>query len=79
MPKCYVGSRRSLIILDIPEFKPEFITDESGKKKAVIISISEFEELMEDLEDLAAVAARRDEPVISHEDLLQELKQDGLV
>ena len=66
-------------MLDIPELKPEFITDESGNKKAVIISISEFEELMEDLEDLAAVAERRDEPVISHEDLLQELKQDGLV
>ncbi len=66
-------------MIDIQSLKPEFITDESGEKKAVIISISEFEELMEDLEDLAAVAERRDEPVISHEDLVKELKQDGLI
>ena len=63
----------------IKGLKPEFITDESGKKKAVIISIAEFEELIEDLEDLAAVAERRDEPTISHENLIKELKQDGLI
>jgi len=63
----------------IQKIKPEFITDESGKKKAVIISIEEFEELMEDLEDLAAIAERRDEPVISHDELVKELKRDGLL
>ncbi len=34
---------------------------------------------MEDLEDLAAVAERRDELLISHKDLVKELKQDGLI
>ncbi len=34
---------------------------------------------MEDIEDLAAVAERREEPVISHEQLLTELKRDGLL
>jgi hypothetical protein len=32
---------------------------------------------MEDIEDLVAVAERREEPVVGHEQLLTELKQDG--
>jgi hypothetical protein len=34
---------------------------------------------MEDLEDLAVIAERRNEPTISNEDLLAELKNDGLL
>jgi hypothetical protein len=45
----------------------------------VVLSISDFRELMEDLEDLAVIAERRDELTISHEDLLAELKNDGLL
>ena len=41
--------------------------------------IAEFEELLEDIEDLAAVAERREEPTLSHSDLLAELKRDGLL
>ena len=39
----------------------------------------DFNALMEDLEDLAAVAERRDEPTVSHQQLVDELKQDGLL
>lgn len=56
-----------------------YITNEAGEKTAVILSIAQFEELLEDIEDLAIVAQRRDEPTISHEDLLVELKQDELI
>ena len=38
---------------------PQYITDEKGKKKSIILSISKFQELIEDIEDLAAVAERR--------------------
>ena len=48
-------------------------------KKSVILSISKFQELIEDIEDLAAVAERRDEPTISHKKFLAELKNDGLI
>lgn len=41
--------------------------------------IEQFESLLEDIEDLATVAERKDEPTISHADLLAELKQDGIV
>ncbi|MDJ0575962.1 MAG: hypothetical protein QNJ65_12440 [Xenococcaceae cyanobacterium MO_234.B1] len=56
-----------------------YITNESGEKTAVILPIAQFEELLEDIEDLAIVAERRDEPTTSHADLIAELKQDDLI
>lgn len=55
-----------------------YITDESGAKTAVIVPIDTFENLLEDLEDLATIAERRDEPTMSHRDLMAELKRAGL-
>lgn len=63
----------------LSEMTPEYITDSKGKKKSVVLPINEFEELIEDIEDLAIVAERREEPTISHEDLLERLKKDGLL
>ena len=57
----------------------QYVTDESGRKTAVLRSIFDYERLMEDLDDLAAIADRRDEPTISHDLFLQELKRDGLL
>jgi PHD/YefM family antitoxin component YafN of YafNO toxin-antitoxin module len=34
-----------------PNFTPEYITDNIGKKKAVILSIEQYEELMDDSAD----------------------------
>jgi PHD/YefM family antitoxin component YafN of YafNO toxin-antitoxin module len=49
------------------------------RRPAVILPLGEFEELMEDLEDLAAIAERRHEPTTSHEDFVAELKRDGVL
>jgi hypothetical protein len=38
-----------------------------------------FKRCLEDIEDLAAAAERRDEPTISHDELLAGLKRDGLL
>ena len=57
----------------------QFVTDETGKRTAVLLPISDYEELLEDLEDLAAIAERRKEPTIPHEQFLEELKRDGLL
>ncbi len=57
----------------------QFVTDSTGQRTAVIVPIAAFQAFLEDLEDLAAIAARRDEPTISHEDLLARLKRDGLL
>ena len=66
-------------MLDLKQLSIQYITNEAGEKSAVILSLEEFQELMQDIEDLAAIAERRDEPTISHEDLVAELKRDGLV
>ena len=57
----------------------QFITDEQGERTAVVLPISDYEKLLEDLEDLAVVAERRDEPTIPHEQFVAELKRDGLL
>lgn len=61
------------------DLHPQYIVDASNQKHAVILPLAEFEALMEDLEDLAAVAERREEPTITHEQLLAELKKDGFL
>jgi PHD/YefM family antitoxin component YafN of YafNO toxin-antitoxin module len=66
-------------MLDIKKLKMEYVTNREGEKTAVIVPIENFDELMEDIEDLAAVAERREEPTISHDQLVAELKQDGLI
>ncbi len=61
------------------KLKPQYIIDENGIKASIITPFSEFVELLEDIEDLAIVAERREEPTISHEDLLKELREENLV
>jgi len=58
---------------------PQYVINERGEKTSVILPISEFEEFLEDIEDLATMAERRNEPTVSHEDLIAELKKDGLI
>ena len=41
--------------------------------------MEEYEELLEDIEDLAAIAERRDEPTVTHEELLARLNRDGIL
>jgi len=67
------------IMLDIKKLKIEYVTNLEGEKTAVIVPIDSFDELMEDIEDLAAAAERREESTISHDQLIAELKQDGLI
>jgi hypothetical protein len=57
----------------------QYVTNQAGEKTAVILPINEFEELLEDLHDLATVAERRAESTISHEELLAELKRDDII
>lgn len=66
---------------DIKELEAavQYVTNRDGEKTAVIVPYNEFRELLEDIEDLAAVAERREERTISHGELLTELKQDGLL
>jgi PHD/YefM family antitoxin component YafN of YafNO toxin-antitoxin module len=56
----------------------QFITTDQGEKK-VILPASEYEELLEDLADLAVVAERSGESTSSLEQVIARLKSDGLL
>ena len=64
---------------DLTGINPEYITNENGEKLSVVLSVEEFEAILEDYEDLAIVAERKDESSISHDKLLEELKTDELI
>ena len=55
----------------------QYLTDDRGERTAVVLPISDYEKLLEDLDDLAVVAERRDEPVIPHDQFIADLKRDG--
>jgi hypothetical protein len=57
----------------------QYLTDERGDRTAVLLPISEYEKLLADLDDLAVVAERREEPVISHDAFIADLKRDGIL
>ena len=63
----------------VENLHPQYITNEDGNKTAVVIPIREFDALMEDMADLAAVVERVNETTTSHQDLVEELKNDGLL
>lgn len=56
-----------------------YLTDEAGKKTAVVLPMPDYQKLLEDLDDLAAIAERREEPTIPHEEFKAELRRDGLL
>lgn len=60
------------------KIQTQYLTDENGKKTAVVIPVEEYEELLEDLHDLAVIVERRDEPTIRFDELKKRLKADGL-
>lgn len=56
-----------------------YITSEDGSRTDVVLPVADYEELMEDLHDLAVIAERRDEPSVSLEEVKRNLKEDGLL
>lgn len=56
---------------------PQFVTDAAGRQTAVILPLGEYNELMEDLDDLAMAAERVDEPTVPHGKVVAELRKDG--
>jgi len=57
----------------------QYVVDSKGRKTGVLLSLKQYERLLEDLHDLAMVAERRDEEPISLEELKKRLKKDGLI
>ena len=66
-------------MIGLKELDPQYITNEAGEKISVVLPLAKFQELLEDIEDLAAIAERREEPTIPHDEFVKELKQDGII
>lgn len=63
--------------MSIPE--AQFVVNAEGKKTGVLLSVKQYEKLLEDLHDLAVIAARRDEEPITLEEMKRRLQQDDLL
>jgi hypothetical protein len=61
------------------ELSVQYIVDANGDKSAAVLPIEQYYQLLDDLDDLVVLAERRDEPTISHDELLAELKRRGLL
>jgi PHD/YefM family antitoxin component YafN of YafNO toxin-antitoxin module len=51
----------------------QYLVDEQNRKTAVVLSMATYEQLLEDLHDLAMVAERREERPINLTEMIQRL------
>ncbi len=56
-----------------------YVVDAAGKKTGVILSLARYEQLLEDLHDLAVVAERREEEPISLGEMERRRKTDRVI
>jgi hypothetical protein len=56
----------------------QFVVDEAGKKKAVLIDLAEWGELWEDIYDILVSQSRRNEPTVAWEDLKAEMAHEEI-
>jgi PHD/YefM family antitoxin component YafN of YafNO toxin-antitoxin module len=59
--------------------RAQYQTDAQGRRTAVVLPMSEYEQLLEDLHDLAVVAERRDDETIDEAELRRRLAGGGAV
>ena len=54
----------------------QYVTDSTGKRIAVLISLEEWGELWEDIYDVLVSQTRKDEPTVSWETLKAEMMSE---
>lgn len=57
------------------EDRRRFVVTEKGRKTGVLLSLKEYRELLEDLEDLAIIAERKGEPSQPFEAVKERLER----
>jgi hypothetical protein len=57
----------------------QYVTDDKGRKTSVILPVDTYEEMLEDIQDLVAVAERRSDKKLSLVEMKKRLKKDGLI
>ena len=56
-----------------------YVTDDDGKRVAVILDLDQWGEVWEDFNDVLVANERRDEPLMPLEDFAADLSKDGLL
>ena len=56
-----------------------YVTNRTGKRTGVVLSLKRYSRLMEDLHDLAVVAERRTERPVRADEMRKRLHKRGLV
>ncbi len=56
----------------------QFVTDDTGKRTAVLISLEEWGEAWEDLYDILVSEARKKEPTVPWEELKAEMARERM-
>jgi hypothetical protein len=64
-------------LLEMDPHRTHYQTDAMGRRTAVVLPIAEYEQLLEDLHDLAVAAERRDEESIDEAELKRRLAGGG--
>lgn len=57
----------------LQKFHVKFITDETGRKQSVILRFKDYQDLLEDYQNLALIASRKDDEYISLENALKSV------
>jgi len=73
----WLGSKVRDIKEDINMKGIQFVIDETGKKKAVVIDLAEWGEIWEDIYDVLVSQSRKDEPTVDWEDLKAEMTEEA--
>lgn len=66
-------------MLAMEALHPQYLKTKEGRSPFVVLPTNEYEDLLEDLQDLAIIAERKNEKTISHLNLIKELKTDGYI
>ena len=54
----------------------QFVTDDAGKRTAVLISLAEWGEVWEDIYDIMVSESRKSEPTVSWKELKTEMARE---
>jgi hypothetical protein len=64
--------------MKVKEPVPQYLVNQKGQKEFVVLTVHQYDELIEDLFDLALMAGRKNESRISYDAFVKGLKKDGL-
>lgn len=70
-----IGSMKKKIDTQKPQVR--FITDETGHKQFVVIKLEVYQNMLEELDDLRTFEERKNEPIITNEEMKNRLEKSG--